>query len=404
LLFIGTDFVGLPRNEHYRMNYTHENGTSVTEICQILNDTCLSCRSPFFEKNGTISLSLGVNSEQDYIPLTSVSLQLVRKETINFSYSFKNPILRVSDTPTTIIVENINLFSNVDLASQSSNEIHLFDSNFIFAIPLTPYLSNTGKILLNGTVPALWDYKLDFPRIFSVSYLFDGKTEIIGAKLTIEGLFENYTSESNLKLKSLYPLNVFCLIEIINFPFQYLDTKLILTSVSHNITFTSQNRLFYSSTPLNSGNYTVQIYHEIAKKIVPLKFPSVSGFSLIYSFDFSEFPTLGYKFYSYKFLNGAWNYLIGVNTEFTKGDGSLKIASKFQNFANQHLNLTHPLVVINDTHIRFQMTSPDLQIYQYVETYLCFVYTSFDDYCFKIVVESSPSLFAIIPVEFISKI
>jgi hypothetical protein len=114
-------------------------------------------------------------------------------------------------------------------------------------------------------------------------------------------------------------------------------------------------------------------------------------------------PTLGYKFYSHKFLSGVWNYLIGVDTEFLKGDGSLKIISKFQNTGNQQLNVTNPMVVLNNTHIRFQMNSPDLKLYQYVETYLCFAYTSFDDYCVKIVVESSPTLFAIIPVEFLSK-
>jgi hypothetical protein len=285
LLFIGTDFVVLPRDEYYRMNYTHENGTFVIEICQFLNRTCLSCRSPYFENKGNISLSLSVNSGQDYVPLTSIYLQLVRRESIYFSYSFKKQNLRVSDTPITIIVENLNLFSNIELASQSTNEIHLFDRNLIFKIPLTPYLSNAGRILFNGTVPSLWEYKLDFPRMLNVSYLFDGRNEITGNKLIIGGMFENYTLESNLKLKSsYYPLNVPCLIEIINFPFQYLDTKLILTNISNgsNITFTSQSRLFYSNTPLKSGNYTVQIYHELAKKMIPLTLSPVSGFSLIY--------------------------------------------------------------------------------------------------------------------------
>ena len=105
LIFVGSDFIRLPKRENYYMRYSNAN-ENYTTICSALNESSLSCLSPKLQNVGEVSLSISINKIDFH--LLPISILLIHLNDIH-SISIGLNMIRVSQTPVEIAIYGIQV-------------------------------------------------------------------------------------------------------------------------------------------------------------------------------------------------------------------------------------------------------------------------------------------------------
>jgi hypothetical protein len=282
LTFLGSDFVGLPFGQNYKMKFTHDDGSIVNQTCTILNDTSLSCLSPSFANNGNISLALSVN-DIDFVSIP-LKLFLVKKSDINVG-GYGNGVLK-SSNKFDILMSFTNNFAVSKFASLQTFTVKLYDEYFNLNLQATlNSILSANSIQLLTTVENLWENNIEFPRKLTASLSFDGIHYFGSVSLIVKGMFDTYNQQKNMRIsRSYYPINADIKVFIDYLPFKYDETQLILTDVtnSSNVLVYKElslgNHFFSSVNLMVAGNFSAQLYHLKAMKIIPLKLQNIEGF------------------------------------------------------------------------------------------------------------------------------
>eukprot|EP01080_Neovahlkampfia_damariscottae_P003049 gene3049-5221_t len=364
LIFIGTDFVQLPKGQNYQMMYSQMNYKYTTN-CSVLSDTNLSCQSPKTPSAGNITLLISINDIDFHLlsySLLAVSVNDVNGISNKVSSAHTENTISVPETPLSMELVGNHVFVDI-LFRKLDHKIRLSDDYFNIQIPATPV---SGKNKLIATIPPLWDYDVEYPRVLKVEYTFDGIHYYMSNKvLKVIGIFEDYNKEINFKLSSIYmPIGLRASIIIENLPYSKNDLIVELHDIKNSsnvIHCPIQNDLFFSNTSMQSGNFSVNLYK--VGQSIPLTLKYVEGYN---------FPLTGYRYFSYQFLNSSKNFFIGNNTEFIKGVENIRLQLQFQKVLDgSKMVIDQSISIVNNSHIQFQVNFPDMSIYQYYSTLIC---------------------------------
>jgi hypothetical protein len=286
LTFLGNGFVGLPFGQNYKMKFSHDDGSIVNQTCTILNDTSLSCLSPSFTNNGNISLSLSVN-DVDFV-LLPLKMFSVKKSEISVSGYISG--VGKSSSKFQIIMTMKNPFAVSQLLNLSTFSLKLYDNdhqnNFIVNLPAKVVeVQSATQIRFVTDVENLWQFNIQFPKVLKAVLSFDGLHYFGAASAAVNGMFDTYNQQANMKVaRTYYPINADIKVFVDYLPFKYDETQLILTDVtnSSNVLVLKKlgagNQYFSQVNPMIAGNFSVQLFHLNAKKIIPLKLQNIQGF------------------------------------------------------------------------------------------------------------------------------
>jgi hypothetical protein len=286
LTFLGNSFVGLPFGQNYKMKFSHDDGSIVNQTCTILNDTSLSCLSPTFTNNGNISLSLSAN-DVDFVLLPLKMFSLKKSEILVSGY-----ISGVGKSSSKFQINMImkNPFAVSQLLNLPTFSMRLYDNdhqnNFIINLPAkVAEVQSATQIRFVTDVENLWQFNIQFPKVLKAVLSFDGLHYFGAASVTVNGMFDTYNQQENMKVaRTYYPINADIKVFVDYLPFRYDETQLILTDVtnSSNVLVLKElgagNQYFSQVNPMIAGNFSVQLYHLNAKKIIPLKLQNIQGF------------------------------------------------------------------------------------------------------------------------------